>query len=64
MGRCLRIGTESRFRIDIAELNVPRTGDKAADVRELTAAIFAQFECWIREHPDQWMWWNTRWVEG
>jgi KDO2-lipid IV(A) lauroyltransferase len=29
----------------------------------LTSAIFAVFEEWIREHPEQWMWWNTRWVD-
>lgn len=63
LGRCLRIGEESRFRFDIRELAVPRTGDKKADGVALTAAMFAVFEDWIREHPEQWMWWNTRWVE-
>ena len=64
LGRCLRVGTESRFRVDICELKVPRTGDKKGDALALTAAMFAVFEEWIREHPEQWMWWNTRWVEA
>jgi KDO2-lipid IV(A) lauroyltransferase len=63
LGRCLRLGEESRFRFDIRELSVPRSGDKKADAVALTAQMFAVFEEWIREHPEQWMWWNTRWVE-
>lgn len=63
LGRCVRIGEESRFRYEIREIEVPRTRDKKADTLALTRAIFAVFESWIREHPEQWMWWNTRWVE-
>ena len=63
LGRCLRVGTESRFRFDIREVPVPKTGDKKADALALTTSIFAVFEDWIRQHPEQWMWWNTRWVE-
>jgi len=62
VGRCLRIGRASRFRMEIRELEVPRTGDKAADAIALTTAMFAVFEEWIRTDPEQWMWWNTRWV--
>jgi Kdo2-lipid IVA lauroyltransferase/acyltransferase len=62
VGRCRRIGAESRFHMDIRELTVPETADKAADAAALTTAIFAAFEDWIRETPDQWMWWNTRWL--
>ena len=62
LGRVLRLGESSHFRVDIREVPVPRTGDKKADGVALTAAIFAVFEDWIREHPEQWMWWNTRWV--
>ncbi|HXF55907.1 MAG TPA: lysophospholipid acyltransferase family protein [Hyphomicrobiaceae bacterium] len=61
--RCLR-GVASSFSVEIRELKVPRTADRAADVQTAMAAIFKQFEDWIRERPEQWMWWNTRWVEG
>jgi len=64
IGRCLRIGTSSRFSYEIRELDIPRSNDKKADALKLTGEIFAVFEEWIREHPDQWMWWNTRWIEG
>lgn len=62
VGRCIRTDNEPRFRMDLKELELPRSGDRAADVQALTAAIFAQFETWIREQPEQWMWWNTRWI--
>ena len=29
-------------------------------MRAATAAIFRQFEAWIREAPEQWLWFNTR----
>jgi Kdo2-lipid IVA lauroyltransferase/acyltransferase len=63
VGRCKRIGKGSRFEIELKELAVLRSSDKAADSRALTTAIFAQFEDWIREAPEQWMWWNTRWLK-
>lgn len=63
LGRCRRVGTTSRFVYDVRELPVPRTRDKKADAIVLTTAMFAVFEEWIREHPEQWMWWNTRWVD-
>lgn len=63
VGRCLRIGKESRFRMQLVALELPQTTDKGADAVALTTAIFAQFEAWIRETPEQWMWWNTRWID-
>ncbi|MFM1815314.1 MAG: hypothetical protein RLZ98_2009 [Pseudomonadota bacterium] len=61
ISRCIRVGTESRFRIEIKELKVPRTDNQAADVRSIMAAMQLQFEAWIRETPEQWMWSNRRW---
>jgi Kdo2-lipid IVA lauroyltransferase/acyltransferase len=61
MARCIRIGTESRFRIEMKELKVQRTANQGDDIRTITAAMQAQFEAWIREAPDQWMWSNRRW---
>jgi len=63
IGRCIREGTETRFRIETKELRVPRTSNPSDDVRVTTASIIAQFEAWIRENPDQWMWWNTRFLD-
>jgi Kdo2-lipid IVA lauroyltransferase/acyltransferase len=59
--RCLRIGTSSRFRIELKEVKVPRTGNQGSDIQVATANLQAQFEAWIREDPEQWMWSNRRW---
>ncbi len=61
MARCLRIGTSSRFRLDVKELKVPRGSNPGEDIRAITAALQAQFEAWIREAPEQWMWSNRKW---
>jgi Kdo2-lipid IVA lauroyltransferase/acyltransferase len=61
VGRCIRLGKQSRFRIACKELKVPRTGAPEEDIRALATAIFKEFESWIREHPEQWMWSNKRW---
>jgi KDO2-lipid IV(A) lauroyltransferase len=61
MSRCLRQGKQSRFSIEIKELKVPRSANAADDVKWVTAAMQRQFEAWIRETPEQWMWSNRRW---
>jgi KDO2-lipid IV(A) lauroyltransferase len=64
VGRCIRIGRESRFKIAFKELKVTRTDNPDEDIRTITAAIYREFEAWIREHPEQWMWSNKRWLES
>ncbi len=61
LARCLRVGKQSRFRIQLKELKVPRTANPSDDVREMTADMQRQFEAWVREAPEQWMWSNRRW---
>jgi len=61
LARCLRIGTASRFRIEIRELKVPRTANQADDIRAVMVEMQQQFEAWVREAPEQWMWSNRRW---
>jgi Kdo2-lipid IVA lauroyltransferase/acyltransferase len=61
LSRCRRHGRQSRFTIELKELKVPRTANAADDVKWVTAAMQRQFEAWIRETPEQWMWSNRRW---
>jgi KDO2-lipid IV(A) lauroyltransferase len=60
ISRCRRRDPRSRFLVEIKELLVERTTDRAADLRNTTAAMAQQFELWIRETPEQWMWWQRR----
>lgn len=61
MSCCRRVGKESRFEIEIKELRVPRSRNQAEDVRWIMVEMQKQFETWIRETPEQWMWSNRRW---
>ncbi len=61
MSRCRRIGTSSRFEIELMELRVPRTANQSDDVRWIMSEMQRQFEAWVRETPEQWMWSNRRW---
>ena len=61
MARAVRIDNACRFRIEMLELQIPRTSNAGADIVAATAMMQAQFEVWVRELPDQWMWSNRRW---
>jgi KDO2-lipid IV(A) lauroyltransferase len=61
MSCCRRVGTSSRFEIEIKELRVPRTKNIGDDVRWIVVEMQKQFEAWVRESPEQWMWSNRRW---
>src|SRR5579862_6435746 len=53
---------EKKYRLQFARsLELVRTGDEDADVRENTARFMAVIEAYIREHPDQWLWVHKRW---
>jgi len=64
IGRCIRLDRRSRFLVEHEELPFERTADRAADLRNATAAMADRFERWIRERPDQWMWWHRRSMSG
>lgn len=41
--------------------DMPNDGTEAERVLALTTALYAMFEGWIREYPDQWLWMHDRW---
>lgn len=62
VGRCVRLGEQSNFQVEIKEVKVPRTDDPQADIVAIITDIQKTFETWIREHPEQFMWSNRRWA--
>jgi KDO2-lipid IV(A) lauroyltransferase len=50
-----------RFVIRGARIEIPHTDDPAADAVAGTAALHAQFEAFIRQAPEQWMWGHRKW---
>ena len=50
-----------RFTIRIEPIFVPHTSDRDADALVATEALQRQFETFIREAPEQWMWAHRKW---
>ncbi|RBP09756.1 KDO2-lipid IV(A) lauroyltransferase [Roseiarcus fermentans] len=50
-----------RFRVRVVRVPIPETDDQQADAVAATAALQAQFEAYIREAPEQWMWAHRKW---
>ncbi len=50
-----------RFSIRIEPILVPQTDDRDADALVATKALQSQFEAFIREAPEQWMWAHRKW---
>jgi Kdo2-lipid IVA lauroyltransferase/acyltransferase len=51
----------SRFSIRIMLISVPQTNNSAADALAATKTLQRQFEAFIREAPEQWMWAHRKW---
>jgi Kdo2-lipid IVA lauroyltransferase/acyltransferase len=51
----------SRFSIRIMPISMPQTNNSAADALVATQALQRQYEAFIREAPEQWMWAHRKW---
>jgi KDO2-lipid IV(A) lauroyltransferase len=61
-GRGVRTGNGNEYLLEIGPpLNLPRTGDREQDVRELTEEMNRRIGDWIRDRPEQWLWVHRRW---
>lgn len=59
--RCVRLPGNC-YRIEIGPpMTLPRTASGEVDVPAGLAAINTIVEGWVREHPEQWMWFHRRW---
>jgi len=53
------------FRVTVyPELELPRSGDSAADAAETMRRVNEILESWIREQPGQWLWPHNRWPKN
>jgi KDO2-lipid IV(A) lauroyltransferase len=53
---------DRRFRIDAeGPIELPRNPDGRIDVLAATQVITSVVERWVRENPDQWLWFHRRW---
>ena len=51
-----------RFRIAAeGPFDMPRGADGRIDVQQSTQMITSVIERWVRENPDQWLWFHRRW---
>ena len=51
----------AHFVLDMVQIEFDKTDNQQRDIETLTQACHAQFERWIKMHPEQWMWAPYRW---
>jgi KDO2-lipid IV(A) lauroyltransferase len=52
----------AHFRVVVHDpIEVPNTGDRAADIEEGVRRVNAFIEARVREHPEDWFWVHKRW---
>lgn len=53
---------KGRFRLDaVGPLDLPRDPAGEIDIPAATQMVTGIVEGWVREHPDQWLWFHRRW---
>ncbi|MGE7370903.1 lipid A biosynthesis lauroyl acyltransferase [Neorhizobium sp. NPDC001467] len=59
--RCIRL-PGNRYRLEIEpRIDVPRDVNGNVDVQATAQMLNDKVESWVREHPEQWLWYHDRW---
>lgn len=54
-------GVRHRYRVELREVTIERSGDLSRDVERLTQAHTTLLEDWVRQAPEQYFWQHRRW---
>jgi KDO2-lipid IV(A) lauroyltransferase len=59
--RCIRL-PDNRYRLEIEpKIEIARNDKGAVDVQAMGQLLNDKVESWVREHPEQWLWYHDRW---
>jgi len=59
--RCIRL-PDNRYRLEIEpKMELPRDEKGALDVQGTAQMLNDKVESWVRENPEQWLWYHDRW---
>ncbi|TXI05746.1 MAG: lipid A biosynthesis lauroyl acyltransferase [Rhizobium sp.] len=59
--RCIRL-PGNRYRLEIEpKLEMPRNEAGGLDLTATAQMLNDKVESWVREHPEQWLWYHDRW---
>jgi Kdo2-lipid IVA lauroyltransferase/acyltransferase len=59
--RCIRL-PDNRFRLEIEpRIELPRDAKGNLDVQGTSQVLNDKVESWVREYPEQWLWYHDRW---
>jgi len=59
--RCIRL-PYNRFRLELEpKIKIPRNKQGAVDFQQTAQLLNVKLETWIRQYPEQWLWYHDRW---
>jgi len=60
---CAERAAWTRHRIRVWDpIRPDAAADRGADVRRMTEEVFAVIDRAVRDRPEQWFWYNKRWI--
>lgn len=59
--RCIRL-PGNRYRLEIEpKVEIPKDDRGRVDVQATAQMLNDKVESWVREYPEQWLWYHDRW---